>query len=175
MIPDSPADPSAESGSVVHDITDARREARLSAEFSLVRVHAPVYVQDQKAAKLRTANAARVALHRERQAEKGLIPTTAPAEVVASVKAAGGWEPWAAAQQKTVEVPVDREVIKEVRVEVPIEVVKTVVETVVKEVVKEVRTPAQLSPVQQRALLLGTRLEALKGWRRLIAFKLLGG
>ena len=163
MTHDSPVDPSAESGPVVHDITDARREARLSAEFSLVRVHAPVYIQDQKAAKLRTANAARVALHRERQAEKGLIPTTAPADVVAAVKAAGGWEPWAAAQQKAVEVPVDREVIKEVRVEVPIEVVK------------EVRTPAQLSPAQQRALLLGTRLEALKGWRRLIAFKLLGG
>ena len=170
MTPESPADPSAdpsaESGPVVHDITDARREARLSAEFSLVRVHAPVYIQDQKAARLRTANAARVALHRERQAEKGLIPTTAPAEVVAAVKAAGGWEPWAATQHKTVEVPIDREVIKEVRVEVPIEVVKMVV--------KEVRTPAQLSPVQQRALLLGTRLEALKGWRRLIAFKLLG-
>lgn len=167
MTADSSVDPSAEGNPVVHDITDARREARLSAEFSLVRVHAPVYIQDQKAAKLRTANASRVALHRERQAEKGLIPTTAPAEVVAAVKAAGGWEPWAAAQQKTVGVPVDREVIKEVRVEVPIEVVKTVV--------KEVRTPAQLSPVQQRALLLGTRLEALKGWRRLIAFKLLGG
>lgn len=159
MTNDSPVDPSAESGPVVHDITDARWEARLSAEFSLVRVHAPVYIQDQKAARQRTANAERVALHRERQAEKGLVQAPMPAEVAAAVKAAGGWQSWADAQKTVVEKIV--EVVKEVRVEV------------VREVPVEVVTAAKLTDAEAHALQIGQRFERLTGWRRAIARRLL--
>ena len=88
----------------VHDIGEPRRDERLANEFDLVRVRAPVYVLDQAAARQRSAGAERVAKHRGKQAAAGLIPTTAPAEIVAQVKAAGGWPAWFEIQKKAVEV-----------------------------------------------------------------------
>lgn len=88
----------------VHDIGEPRRDERLADEFDLVRVRAPVYMLDQSAARQRSAGAERVAKHREKQTAAGLIPTTAPAEIVAQVKAAGGWPAWFEVQKKATEV-----------------------------------------------------------------------
>ena len=53
---------------------------------------------DQAAARTRSKGAERVARHRERQALAGLVSTSAPADLVAQVKAAGGWAAWLEAQ-----------------------------------------------------------------------------
>lgn len=88
----------------VHDITQTRREDRLRDEFALVRVKAPVYIEDKKEAQKRKGSAERMAKMRERQAEKGLKTVPVPSVIADEVKAKGGWDEWL--KSKTAPAPV---------------------------------------------------------------------
>lgn len=83
--------------SVARSKIEPPNEAMLNKEFDLVRVRGPVYSWDREAAKEkmeRTANAGRVARHREKLAAEGLRQTPVPISLLEQVKAAGGWAEW---------------------------------------------------------------------------------
>lgn len=156
----------AEAAPGVPSIAAERKDARLADEFDLVRVHAPVYVLDKKAAAARSAGAERVAKHRQKLANEGMRPSAVPAALLDEVKTAGGWAEW---QAKTAAAAVPPEpVIVEKRVEVagPERVVEKRV---------EVQVPAKLSPRELAALGLGKKLQNLTGWRLALARFALGG
>ena len=150
----------------VPSIAKERTEARFADEFDLIRVHAPVYVLDKKAAAARSAGAERVAKHRQKLADEGMRPAAVPAALLDQVKTAGGWAEW---QAKTAAAAVPPEpVIVEKRVEVagPERVIEKRV---------EVQVPAKLSPSESQALGLGKKLQNLAGWRLALARFALGG
>ena len=128
----------------VTDISEARAEARLAKEFDLVRVRAPVYVLDSKAAAVRSAGAERVAKHREKAEALGLKPATVPVALLAAVKAAGGWSEWEKAAKPA---PV-------------VQVVDRVVDRIV-----EIKVAKPLSQADTVSIDLGRRVQKLSGWR----------
>jgi len=147
----------------VPDITHVRKDDRLAKEFDLVRVHAPVYVLDQKAASARSAGAERVAKHRAKLAEQNMRPTSAPAEIIDQVKAAGGWDKWKETQKTTIQAEPK---IVELKVEVPGP--ERIVE-------KLVEIPAKISQKDAEDLRLGRYLRKLPpGWKRNLIYFLLG-
>lgn len=147
----------------VPNISGARKDDRLAKEFDLVRVHAPVYVLDQKAATARSAGAERVAKHRAKLAEQNMRPTTAPAEIIDQVKAAGGWDKWKETQKAT--TPAEPKIV-EVKIEVPGP--ERIVE-------KRVEIPAQISQKDAEDLRIGRYLRKLPpGWKRKLIYLLLG-
>ncbi len=82
-----------------------QKEVDLRDTFDLVRVKAPVYVEDQALAKERRKKAeaaARSAEYREKKkAESGLVLSMTPVDVVAQVKELGGWPQWLASKAVT--------------------------------------------------------------------------
>jgi hypothetical protein len=160
-----------DSKSAVTDITEPRREDRLRTEFDLVRERRPVYVLDTNEAKKRTGNAERVAKFREKQAQAGLVPTAVPAELLAAVKTAGGWEAWAKAQKAAVAAPakeVPAAPVKEVLVAPAVEVKRPKQPETVAPVVQKP------SPEESKTREIGRKVQTLKGWRRRIVFMMLG-
>lgn len=126
----------------VIDISEARTEARLAKEFDLVRVRAPVYVLDSKAAAARSNGAERVAKHREKAAAAGFRPAAVPVNVLDAVKAAGGWTAWSEAAKPA----------------------PMVIERVVERVV-ELKVIKELSKADLASIDLGRRVQKLSGWR----------
>lgn len=146
----------------ITSITDERREARLLDEFDLVRVRREIYELLPGAAKKRAGSAERVARFREKQLAAGLVPTAVPADLLAEVKAAGGWPQWLQAKQAAVlpAQPVP-----------PVEVVKTVeVEVEVVRTVERAFTAAE-----RECLAVGHQINTLTGWRRAIVRLLING
>lgn len=145
-------------------------ETRLANDFDLVRVRAPVYIQDKKAAAARSAGAERVAKHRAKQLIEGLRPAAVPAAVLDQVKAAGGWAEWEAQKIAAATPPpqvLEVEKLVEKRVEVPGP------ERVIEKRV-EVQVPAKLSTQDLEALSLGRAVQQLGGWRKALARFALG-
>lgn len=149
----------------VPSIAKERTEARLADEFDLIRLHAPVYVLDKKAAATRSAGAERVARHREKLAAEGLRPAAVPAAVLDAVKAAGGWAEWQAQTTAAVAVapplaPPPQIIEKLVEVEKLVDVPGP--ERIVEKIVE---VPAQLSKSDFAALQVGRKTQSLTGWR----------
>lgn len=149
-------------------------EQKLSADFDLVRIHAPVYMLDKIAASKRSAGAERVEKHRKKQAAEGLRPAAVPGNLLDEVKAAGGWAEWQAQVTATavaaaippppasfvVEVPgPERIVIEKVEVPGPERIVEV---------------PTKLTQSQATLLELGRSVRQLAGWRRALAQLTLG-
>jgi hypothetical protein len=155
----------------VTDITEPRRDDRLRTEFDLVRERRPVYVLDTTEAKKRTDNAQRVAKFREKQANAGLISAAVPAELLAMVKVAGGWDAWVAAQKAVVVPPV-----KEAKVDPVKEVLVVPAVEVNRPRVPEVVTPVVQKPSAQDVELrqIARKVQVLKGWRRKLVFMMIG-
>ena len=181
----------------VHDIGEPRRDERLADEFDLVRVRAPVYILDQAAARKRSKGAERVAKHREKQAAQGLVPTSAPADLVAQVKAAGSWPAWLEAQKKAVEVAAKAAAEAASKAAKPAPkppaapplppVLPPQIEAQMRgaggfdqwlgiyEDAYEARRPrSQLSEKDRQSIEMGRRLANLTGWRRSLAWLILG-
>ena len=94
-LPDTGAEPAPVATNVVQIQTPVLPdEDKLSKDFDLVRIKAPVYVWDKKKAAERTAGAERVEKFRKKQAAEGLRPASVPVIVLDAVKAAGGWQAW---------------------------------------------------------------------------------
>lgn len=186
----TPADQAAADN--VHDLVEPRRDERLADEFDLVRLRAPVYVLDQAAARKRSKGAERVARHRERQAAAGLVPTTAPADLVEQVKAAGGWPAWQQAQAKAAAEAAARTAPKPAPVPpapppappvLPPDVEAQMrqmgfeqwLDVYVEHYLANLPPPEpQLSPKDKQRIELGRRVAHLKGWRRTVVYALLG-
>ncbi len=100
------------------------------------------YVRDPESDKERSKVAARVARFRSGQKAKGLVPTAAPAAVVAAVKKAGGWTQWQAGLQ----VPPAQPGTPPAGA-------------------GAVQRPQELSEDDRRDLDLGRRVRGLAGWR----------
>jgi hypothetical protein len=177
----------------IHDISEPRRDERLATEFDLVRVRAPVYLLDRAAARERSAGAERVAKHREKQAAQGLIPTAAPADLVAQVKAAGSWPAWLEAQKKAAEVtakaaaeaakpPPKPPTAPPLPPVLPPEIEAQMRKAGgfsawlgVYEDAYEARRPrSQLTEKDRQSIDIGRRLANMTGWRRGLVFMLLG-
>lgn len=168
----SPDKPRDEAAPGVPSITKARIEARLQEEFDLVRVQAPVYVLDKKAAAARTASAERVAKHRQKLADEGMRPAAVPVVLLDEVKAAGGWAEWQA--QKLAEAAAA--VVPPAPVEVPgpervIEVPGP--ERIVEKTI-EVQVPAKLGRRDTVRLEIGHKMQKLPAWKRKLVRFLLG-
>lgn len=136
-------------------------ETRLANDFDLVRVRAPVYIQDKKAAAARSAGAERVAKHRAKQLIEGLRPAAVPAAVLDEVKAAGGWAEWQAQKVAAATPPpqvLEVEKVVEKRVEVPGP------ERVIEKRV-EIQVPAKIGIRDLESLSLGQAVQQLTGWR----------
>jgi hypothetical protein len=174
----TPAEPRDEAAPGVPSIAKARTEARLQVEFDLVRVHAPVYVLDKKAAAARTAGAERVAKHRQKLADEGMRPTAVPVVLLDQVKAAGGWNEWQA--QKLAEAaakvvpPAPVEIEKRVEVPGPERLVEVPGPERVVEKTVEVLVLAKLGRRDTESLNLGRALQKLTGWRRALVHFALG-
>lgn len=162
----APAPKREEAAPGVPSIAKERTETRLAEEFDLVRVHAPVYVLDKKAAAARSAGAERVAKHRAKLATEGLRPAAVPTSILDAVKNAGGWDQWQA-QKVAAATPPPQIVEVEKRVEVPGP------ERVIEKRV-EVQVPAKLSTQDLEALSLGRAVQQLGGWRKALARFALG-
>lgn len=93
--PSLPVEPPTALNAVPASTITPPDEAKL-LEFDLVRIRGPVYAWDKKKAQERTANAERVAKHREKLAAEGLRQTAVPVSLLDEVKAAGGWAEWQA-------------------------------------------------------------------------------
>ena len=157
----APAPKREEAAPGVPSIAKERTETRLAEEFDLVRVHAPVYVLDKKAAAARSAGAERVAKHRAKLATEGLRPAAVPAAVLDEVKAAGGWAEWQARKVAAATPPpqvVEVEKLVEKRVEVPGP------ERVIEKRV-EIQVPAKIGIRDLESLSLGQAVQQLTGWR----------
>lgn len=141
---------------------DPDQDAHLAAEFSLVRVRAPVYIQNPKEAAQKTANANRVAKHRAKLAEQNMKPTAVPAALLDEVKTAGGWDKWKETQKPA---PIEPKIE---RVEIPgperiVEVEKIV----------EKKVPMELGNRDKESIRLGRAVQNLTGWRKaLVSFAL---
>ena len=118
-------------------------EAKL-LEFDLVRIRGPVYAWDKKKAEERTANAVRVAKHREKLAAEGLRQTAVPVSLLDEVKAAGGWQQWEA-KKSAATAPV--------------------VPTTPEKIVERVEVPIKLGNRDTESLSVGRRVQALTGWK----------
>lgn len=142
---------------------DPDQDAHLAAEFSLVRVRAPVYIQNPKEAAQKTANANRVAKHRAKLAEQNMKPTAVPSALLDEVKTAGGWDKWKETQKPAPAEP------KIERVEIPgperiVEVEKIV----------EKKMPVELGNRDKESIRLGRAVQNLTGWRKSLVFFALG-
>lgn len=94
-LPDTGAEPAPVATNVVQIQTPVLPdEDKLSKDFDLVRIKAPVYVWDKKKAAERTAGAERVEKFRKKQAAEGLRPAAVPGNLLDAVKTAGGWPQW---------------------------------------------------------------------------------
>lgn len=138
-----------------------REEEALLREKGFVPTRA--FVKAPKERKAKSAGARRVAEHRQRQREKGLVSTTAPAAVIEAVAAAGGWVKWQAALQAAAaaERPVDGQRPPPTTGAAP------------GATVHGQRTP-ELSAQDRADLDLGRRIRELGGWRARAARWLLG-
>lgn len=181
-----PAPKREEAAPGVPSIAKERTETRLAEEFDLVRVHAPVYVLDKKAAAARSAGAERVAKHRAKLATEGLRPAAVPATVLDQVKAAGGWTDWQQ-QIKTVAetAAIEKAMVAAPPPEITAEVRKaggwpqwlarktaaaapqpTVAPQIVERKVEvRVEVPAKLGTLDTESLNLGRKVQAIKGWK----------
>ena len=162
----APAEQREEVAPGVPSIAKARADARLAKEFDLVRVTAPVYIQDKKAAAVRTAGAERVARHRQKLADEGRRSAAVPVAVLDQVKAAGGWDQWQAQKAAAAVPPAPQVVEVEKRVEVPGP--ERLVE-------KRVEVPTKLGSRDLESLSLGRAVQQLTGWRRALVHFALGG
>lgn len=168
------------------------KEGKLLDDYDLVRLKAPVYVEDQELAKERRAKAlaaARSADYREKKkAESGLILAMTPIDIAAKVKELGGWPQWLETQKTTVvkevqvikEVPVTKEVEKVVYQDriVQVETIKEV--PVFNERIVQIEVPGPLRTVektlekpvikltaeQKKTYEIGKKLQELTGFRR---------
>lgn len=158
-----PAPPAAalpEASSTPNPANDPDQDAHLAAEFSLVRVRAPVYIQNPKEAAQKTANANRVAKHRAKLAEQNMKPTAVPAALLDEVKAAGGWDAWKEKQKPFQPEPV----VQRVEVPGPERIVEKIVEKAV---------PTAIDASDKESIRLGRAVQQLVGWRKsLVAFAL---
>lgn len=94
-LPDTGAEPAPAATNVVKIRTpELPDEDKLSKDFYLVRIKAPVYVWDKQRAAERTAGAERVEKFRKKQAAEGLRPAAVPGNLLDAVKTAGGWPQW---------------------------------------------------------------------------------
>ena len=156
--------PGLPEGGPVEQVREMSEVAALQSQvldLGLVRESRPVFIYDAKLAKAKSGNAERQARFREKLAEKGLVKSDVPAEILASVKAKGSWEAWIS-EQKPVEKLVEVEVIKEVPG--PTVFVEKIVE---KPVMK-------LTAEQKKVLKIGQKVVFLTGWRGNLVRYLLG-
>lgn len=165
----APAEQREEAAPGVPSIARARADTRLAEEFDLVRVTAPVYIQDKKAAAARTAGAERVARHRQKLADEGRRPAAVPVAVLDEVKALGGWAQWQAQKAAAAVPPAPQVVEVEKKVEVRVEVPGP--ERLVE---KRVEVPAKFDTQDLESLSLGRAVQQLTGWRRALAQFALG-
>lgn len=156
----APVEQHEEAAPGVPNIARARTDARLVEEFDLVRVTAPVYIQDKKAAAARTAGAERVARHRQKLAEEGRRPASVPVAVLDQVKAAGGWDQWQAQKAAAAVPPAPLVVEVEKKVEVP---------------GPERLVPAPIGKRDSASISLGRAVQQLTGWRKGLVRFALGG
>ena len=156
--------PGLPAGGPVEQVREMSEVAALQSQvldLGLVRESRPVFVYDAKLAKAKSGNAERQARFREKLAEKGLVKSDVPAEILASVKEKGGWEAWIS-EQKAVK-------IQEKIVEIKVEVVKEVpgptvfVEKIVEKIVE--KQNLKLNSEQKKSLLLGQKVASLTGLR----------
>ena len=156
--------PGLPAGGPVEQVREMSEVAALQSQvldLGLVRESRPVFVYDAKLAKAKSGNAERQARFREKLAEKGLVKSDVPAEILASVKEKGGWEAWIS-EQKAVK-------IQEKIVEIKVEVVKEVpgptvfVEKIVEKIIE--KQNLKLTSEEKRALKIGQKVVSLTGWR----------
>lgn len=149
-----------EQPSNVIDMTERLEDTHLAREHGLVPVKA--YIHDAERAEKRTANAERVARHREKKKAEGLQPVDLPAEIAARIREVGLQE-----FLDQIRGAGPRQVRVEVQVEKPVEVVREVLK--VERVEVPVLTPAKLTAEQNRLISLGQKVERLPTWRRWLA------
>lgn len=167
-------------------------EQKLNAEFDLVRIHAPVYMLDKKAAAKRTAGAERVEKHRRKLAAEGLRPAAVPGNLLDAVKTAGGWTEWQAqiTASATAEAVPPPEILDEVKaaggwsqwqaqkavaaVPPPLPSLPETPKPTIVERIVEVKVPAMFSQNQETLMNLGRSVRQLSGWRRALAQMALG-
>lgn len=134
----------------------AKREAEelhLAEEHALVPVRA--FIKDPARAEKKSKGAERVAKHRAKQAEAGLVSLPIPKEAAEAIKATeGGWHTWLALQKSP---QLD---LQPAQPPTPQPAPKP--------------EPVRLTAEQERLIALGRRVEALRGWRRLLVSRFLG-
>lgn len=104
-----------------HPSKTAQEELHLAAEHHLVKVQA--FIRDPKKAEKKTKGAERVAKHREKLKEAGLVQTSIPATIAQQIKETGDFDKWLSAQkiETVVEKPIEKIVEKTVEKLIPIE------------------------------------------------------
>lgn len=171
----APAKQREEAAPGVPSIIRARADARLAEEFDLVRVTAPVYIQDKKAAAARTAGAERVARHRQKLADEGRRSAAVPVAVLDQVKAAGGWDQWQAQKAASAIPPEPQVIVVEKKVEVRVEVPGPERQVRVEVPGPERQVPAPIGKRDSASISLGRAVQRLTGWRRALVRFALGG